>query len=60
MTEKRFDSVQMVEEAQAELDALLKSMTPEEELEFWRKETEKLRERQREIRSRQEEQRKAS
>ena len=47
MTTKPFDCVEMVEQAQAEIQDKLEAMSREEELAFWEAQTEKLRERQR-------------
>ena len=49
---KKFDCVEMKRRGAALLREKLKGMTPEEELEFWRLETEKLREEQAEARAR--------
>ncbi len=46
MTTKRFDCVEMVEQTQAEIQERLESMSREEQLAFWRTQTERLRERQ--------------
>ena len=46
MTTKLFDCVEMVEQAQAEIQERLETMSREEQLAFWRAQTERLRERQ--------------
>ena len=46
MTTKRFDCVEMVEQTQAEIQERLETMSREEQLTFWRTQTETLRERQ--------------
>ena len=60
MKTKEFDSVQFVESVQEEIYDVIKAMTTEEELEFWRRETEKLRQIQQEARRRKDAQRVAS
>jgi hypothetical protein len=47
MTNKQFDCLEMIEEIQEDIQKELESLSPEEQLAFWRSETEKLRERQR-------------
>jgi len=47
MTPKAFDCVEIVEEAQAEIQDKLAVMSREEQLAHWHTQTEKLRERQR-------------
>ena len=49
---KKFDCVEMKRRGAALLREKLKGMTPEEELEFWRRETEKLRREQAEAKAR--------
>ncbi len=51
MKTKTFDCVEMKRRGAAAVQQQIAGMTPEEELEFWRKQTELLRQRQREIRS---------
>ena len=46
MTTKRFNCVEMVEWTQAEIQERLETMPREEQLAFWRTQTERLRERQ--------------
>lgn len=46
MTTKPFDCVAMVEWTQAEIQERLETMSREEQLAFWRAQTERLRERQ--------------
>lgn len=46
MTTKLFDCVEMVEQTQEQLQVKLEAMSPEEQLAFWRKQTEELRLRQ--------------
>lgn len=47
---KSFDCVEMKRQGAARVQALIAGMTPEEELEFWRKQTEELRKQQEQIR----------
>ncbi len=51
MTTKPFDCVEMVEQAQAEIQDKLAVMSREEQLKFWQTQTEKLRERQRQAKT---------
>ena len=46
MTTKPFDCVEMVETVQEAIQARLQTLSREEQLAYWRTETEKLRERQ--------------
>jgi len=47
MTTKPFDCVEQVEQTQAEIQEKLEAMSREEQLAFWKMQTEQLRERQR-------------
>ena len=47
MTTKPFDCVEMVEQTQAEIQEKLEVLSREEQLNFWKTQTEQLRERQR-------------
>ena len=49
MKTKKFDCVEMKRRGAAKVQETIAGMTPEQELEFWRKQTEELRRRQREI-----------
>jgi hypothetical protein len=50
MKRKAFDCVEMMHEGGRRVQELLRGMSREEELEFWRKETQKLRELQARLR----------
>jgi hypothetical protein len=60
MKTKTYDCVDMIEKTQEELYEVLKNMTVEEEAEYWREETEKLREYQQKMLSKRQGQRKMS
>ncbi len=60
MKTKTYDCVEMVEEAQDEIYEALKNMTIEEELEYWRRQTEELREYKQKMLKGKQEQRQAS
>ena len=50
MKTKTFDCVQMKRRGAARVQQQIEILTPEQELEFWRKQTDTLRRRQQEIR----------
>ena len=50
MKTKTFDCVQMKRRGAARVQQQIANLTPEQELEFWRKQTDTLRRRQQEIR----------
>ena len=50
MKTKTFDCVQMKRRGAARVQQQIENLTPEQELEFWRKQTDTLRRRQQEIR----------
>jgi hypothetical protein len=52
MKTKTFDAVEMKRRGALEVYELLKDMSPEEQVAFWREETEKLRKEQQAIRAR--------
>lgn len=49
MKNKKFDCVEMMHKGQVAVRKRLKGMTDEEKLEYWRKGTEEMRARQREL-----------
>ncbi|HPO10009.1 MAG TPA: hypothetical protein PLZ55_15145 [bacterium] len=53
MKQKTFDCVEMMHQGGEKILREIEGMTPQEETEYWRRQTEKLRDRQRELRTRQ-------
>ena len=51
MKTKTFDCVEMKQRGGARVQQVIAGMTPQQELEYWRNQTEQLRRRQREIQS---------